>query len=45
MKKVLLLISPKSRRGADSIALATAQLESLGYTIINDPCQESRDPN
>ena len=45
MKKVLLLISPKSRRGADSIALATEQLQSLGYTIINDPCQESRDPN
>lgn len=45
MKKVLLLISPKSRRGADSIALATTQLQSLGYTIINDPTEESLDPN
>lgn len=45
MKKVLLLISPKSRRGADSIALATTQLQGMGYTIINDPTQESIDPN
>lgn len=45
MKKVLLLISPKSRRGADSIELASAHLKSLGYSIINDPYQESIDPN
>ena len=45
MKKVLLLISPKSRRGADSITLASEQLQSLGYSIINDPNEESADPN
>lgn len=45
MKKVLLLISPKSRRGADSIALATEHLQLLGYSIINNPNEESRDPN
>ena len=45
MKKVLLLISPKSRRGADSIQLASKQLETLGYSIINDPQEESLDPN
>lgn len=45
MKKVLLLISPKSRRGADSIALASTKLQGMGYTIINDPTQESVDPN
>lgn len=45
MKKVLLLISPKSRRGADSIVAARDQLQALGYTIINDPNQESVDPN
>lgn len=45
MKKVLLLISPKSRRGADSITLASRQLESLGYSIINNPNEESTDPN
>jgi len=45
MKKVLLLISPKSRRGAESIDLASARLKSLGYSIINDPNSESADPN
>lgn len=45
MKKVLLLISPKSRRGAESIELASAHLEFLGYSIINDPNTESSDPN
>jgi len=45
VKKVLLLISPKSRRGADSITLASEQLQSLGYSIINDPNEESADPN
>ncbi len=45
MKKVLLLINPKSRKGADSIALAKEQLEGLGYSIINDPYQESLTPN
>ena len=45
MKKVLLLINPKSRLGADSIVLATEQLNTLGYSIINDPNEESRDPN
>lgn len=45
MKKVLLLISPKSRRGAESITLASEHLQTLGYSIINDPYQESTDPN
>ncbi|MEA9357662.1 lipid kinase [Bacteriovorax sp. PP10] len=45
MKKVLLLISPKSRRGAESITLASEHLQTLGYSIINDPNQESTDPN
>ncbi len=45
MKKVLLLINPKSRSGADSIDLATSQLNTLGYSIINDTKQESPDPN
>jgi diacylglycerol kinase (ATP) len=45
MKKVLLLISPKSRRGADSIKEASTQLMELGYDIINDPNQDSVDPN
>ena len=45
MKKVLLLISPKSRRGAESITIASEHLNSLGYSIINDPNQESIDPN
>lgn len=45
MKKVLLLINPKSRKGADSILLAKEQLEGLGYSIINAPYQESIDPN
>lgn len=45
MKKVLLLISPKSRRGADSIKEASAQLKAMGHDIINDPNQESTDSN
>jgi diacylglycerol kinase (ATP) len=45
MKKVLLLISPKSRRGADSIIKAREELQTLGYAIINDPNEESLDPN
>ena len=45
MKKVLLLISPKSRRGAESIELASNHLKSLGHSIINDPYTESPDPN
>ena len=45
MKNVLLLISPKSRRGAESIELASTHLKSLGYSIINDPNSESLDPN
>lgn len=45
MKKVLLLINPKSRRGAESIELASARLKSLNYSIINDPNTESTDPN
>jgi YegS/Rv2252/BmrU family lipid kinase len=45
MKKVLLLISPKSRSGGDSITLATERLNALGYSIINDPHEESLEPN
>ncbi len=45
MKKVLLLINPKSRSGADSIVHATEHLSTLGYSIINNPHEESQNPN
>jgi diacylglycerol kinase (ATP) len=45
MTKVLLIMSPKSRSGADSLEQVIKHLELEGHQIINDPYDENTNPN